>query len=239
MPIDRPSGGQDAPGDSPADQPELPRPPEAAPEKRSRWLDLDALSDEALMSAQGYDTSVRQSTPDTMPVTEDDEPAVADPLYRSWYRERGGEHPRAPAPFEIQHAVEVPEYQDGQGAQGRLVDAGSDFVWDGQSGYEGPAKEVGWQRLGLPSAGRWLASHVESHAAALMRERGMEERTLYINRAVCPYDYPDDHPARTFPFTCDNYLERMLPPDAKLTVYGPDGFEKVYRGRTGEGEAQG
>lgn len=61
--------------------------------------------------------------------------------------------------------------------------------------------------------------HVEAHAAAVMRQQGLQEATLYINRVPCP--------GKT---GCEAMLPRMLPEGARLRVVGPKGFEKVYVG---------
>jgi hypothetical protein len=59
--------------------------------------------------------------------------------------------------------------------------------------------------------------HVEGHAAALMREQGITEGTLYINNPeIC--------------VSCMKLLPEMLPPGAKLRVVLPDGTVKEFRG---------
>jgi hypothetical protein len=87
-----------------------------------------------------------------------------------------------------------------------------------QSGYEGPSAELPRPRTGT-GMNHHNVSHVEAHAAATMRLEGLEKATLYLNRAPCPGKVG-----------CDVNLHRMLPPGGKLTIYGPDGFAKVYRG---------
>ncbi len=87
-----------------------------------------------------------------------------------------------------------------------------------QSGYEGPSAELPKPRTGT-GMNNHNVSHVEAHAAATMRLNGLGEGTLYINREPCPGQVG-----------CDANLHRMLPRGGKLTVYGPDGFAKVYRG---------
>ena len=52
-----------------------------------------------------------------------------------------------------------------------------------------------------------------------MRQQGVDEATLYINRIPCP--------GRA---GCDAMLPRMLPAGAHLKVIGPDGFVKTYVG---------
>jgi len=56
---------------------------------------------------------------------------------------------------------------------------------------------------------------VEAHAAAVMRNRGLTEATLYINNTPCDG-----------PYGCDALLPHMLPPGATLSVHilGPTGW---------------
>ena len=72
---------------------------------------------------------------------------------------------------------------------------------------------------GTPGINGNIKSHVEAHAAAIMREQGLSEATLYINRVPCPGK-----------IGCDAMLPRMLPEGARLRVIGPDGFERIYFG---------
>jgi hypothetical protein len=58
-----------------------------------------------------------------------------------------------------------------------------------------------------------------AHAAAVVRQQGLDEATLYINRVPCPGVRG-----------CDAMLPRMLPRGARLHVYGPNGFRKTYTG---------
>lgn len=85
------------------------------------------------------------------------------------------------------------------------------------SGYRGPSASM---PRGTPGMNNRIKSHVEAHAAAVMRRDGLDEATLAINRTPCP--------GRT---GCDAMLPRMLPPGAQLHVYGPDGVRKTYTGR--------
>ena len=64
-----------------------------------------------------------------------------------------------------------------------------------------------------------IKSHVEAHTAAVMRQEGLAEATLYINRVPCP--------GKT---GCDAMLSRMLPEGSRLRVIGPDGFDEVFIG---------
>ena len=82
-----------------------------------------------------------------------------------------------------------------------------------QSGYDGPAASM----RGNPGFDRWTLSHVEGHAAALMRQWGIMNATLEINN----------------PIICENcrtLLPKMLPPGATLRVIFPDGSIKDFEG---------
>jgi hypothetical protein len=75
-----------------------------------------------------------------------------------------------------------------------------------QSGYEGPADDMPPESSGFDGL---TLSHVEGHAAALMRQNGIMEATLYINNPkICG--------------SCMRLLSRMLPPGAILNVVLPD-----------------
>lgn len=63
----------------------------------------------------------------------------------------------------------------------------------------------------------WTLSHVEGHAAALMRQRGITEGTLEINNPnICD--------------SCTELLPKMLPPGSTLNIVLPDGTVKTFRG---------
>jgi nucleic acid/nucleotide deaminase of polymorphic system toxin len=52
-----------------------------------------------------------------------------------------------------------------------------------------------------------------------MRRGELKEATLYMNQVPC-----------TKLRGCDAMLPRMLPEGSELTVHGPGGFVKVYKG---------
>ena len=64
-----------------------------------------------------------------------------------------------------------------------------------------------------------IKSHVEAHAAAIMREQGLKNATLYINQAPC-----------AGATGCGSMLSKMLPEGARLRVFGPNGYEQVFVG---------
>ncbi|WP_020576961.1 DddA-like double-stranded DNA deaminase toxin [Actinopolymorpha alba] len=143
-----------------------------------------------------------------------------------------------PAPYSAEIAERLPEALEGKGtkAHGLLADGKGALIWDQPkpSGYEGPASEVGWRNLRLPRSELMVISHVEAHAAAQMRQENRQECTLYINRAVCPFDRDTPENAEKYKPSRHVLLPHMLPPGAKLTIYGPGGFQQVYRGLENE-----
>jgi hypothetical protein len=130
------------------------------------------------------------------------------------------------APFDPKVAGKVPAYGGkGEKTTGILVLSNGWELPPQDSGYDGPALRLPKPRPGMD---RTLVAHVEAHAVASMREHGMKSATLYINRVPC--DFP--HPGNGRPWGCANALERMLKPDETLTVYGPNGYARVFRGRS-------
>ena len=83
-----------------------------------------------------------------------------------------------------------------------------------ESGYKGPSSNM---PKGTPGMNWRIKSHVEAHAASIMRNKGVSEATLYINRIPCP--------GKT---GCEAMIPRMLPTGSKLTVIGPEGYIKTY-----------
>jgi hypothetical protein len=122
------------------------------------------------------------------------------------------------APFRQDVADRVPPYgQHGDKTSGvaDLHDGGG--VQPVQhSGYGSPSADLPKPRRGMNGNN---VSHVEAHTAARMHQTGARDATLYINREPCP--------GRN---GCARLLERMLPPGAKLTVYGPNGYARVFYG---------
>nr|WP_230416920.1 DddA-like double-stranded DNA deaminase toxin [Micromonospora tarapacensis] len=101
---------------------------------------------------------------------------------------------------------------------GVLTTTGGEKISDVYSGKEGPGKGGPGLR---PPFKHYVSAldHAEGHAAAAMRTRRMTEATLYLNNTPCQD-----------PMGCDRVLPYVLPKDAKLTVYGPNGYVNVYRG---------
>lgn len=111
----------------------------------------------------------------------------------------------------------IPQYSGGK-VEGVLVRA------DGVetpliSGYNGPSRGV----RGIPRMNGNIKSHVEAHAAVIMRREGLSEATLWINKAPCVTNDPRS-------LGCHAALPYMLPEGSKLRVIGPDGFDHTYEG---------
>ncbi len=87
------------------------------------------------------------------------------------------------------------------------------------SGIEGPSQGT----TGIPGMHNRIKTHVEAHAAALMRRLRIPEATLFINRVPCPTKDPRSP-------GCYENLPKMLPEDSRLRVVGPDGFDEIFVG---------
>lgn len=123
-----------------------------------------------------------------------------------------------PAPFRAEVAELVPSY----GTRGRKATGAADLgrevaMYD--SGGQGPALELSKPRRGMHGN---VVTHAEAHTAAKMRQDDVRDATLYINRAPCvPLKGKG----------CEYLLPFMLRPGDKLTLYGPDGYMRVFAGR--------
>ena len=83
-----------------------------------------------------------------------------------------------------------------------------------ESGYDGPAANMPPESSGFDLITK---SHVEGHAAAIMRDQELMQGTLYINNPdICD--------------TCTKLLPKMLPPGATLDVVLPSGKVVKFRG---------
>jgi len=231
VPTDQPSIG-DEPGEAKAGK--AGRPDRFIP-------DLDSMSTAALESAFGSDRPPSKA-PSEMPVNEDGKPAVESAGYRAWYRDHGADNGDAPAPADRTPMREMERRGADPPVAGVLTREAdrvleeAERVWEGLSGREGPAERVGWEDLRLPNGKLRAQTHVEAHAAGAMHEQQLDEAVLYLSRLPCPYDrLPAGADRAAYWASCDTLLPRMLPAGSKLTVYGPEGWWKVYRGTT-EGE---
>ena len=107
----------------------------------------------------------------------------------------------------------VPAYAGGK-TRG-VLDTGSELV-PLISGKAGPASSL---PMGTRGFNGLTKTHVEGHAAAIMRQRGLIDATLYLNQRPC-----------NVVNGCFNMLPRMLPPGARLRVIAPDGFDRAFVG---------
>lgn|GEM_PF-1384376 len=83
-----------------------------------------------------------------------------------------------------------------------------------KSGRDGPAASM---PKGSPGFNAITSTHVEGHAAAFMRQNGIQEATVYINNPkIC--------------LPCRQNLAHMLPPNSKLTVVLPDESSETFLG---------
>jgi SCP1.201-like deaminase len=123
-----------------------------------------------------------------------------------------------PAPFDPEVAKRVPVYGTRGSKTTGAVFLGSMVVMF-DSGEDGPALRLPKPRRGMHGN---VVTHVEAHTAAVMRLEGVHEAVLYINRLPCV-------PKRGK--GCEYLLPFMLAPGDKLTVYGPDGYMRVFTGR--------
>jgi SCP1.201-like deaminase len=88
------------------------------------------------------------------------------------------------------------------------------FTQELQSGYDGPASSM---PQGSPGFDRYTMTHVEGHAAALMRRDRITDGTLYINNPeIC--------------YSCNRLLPKMLPPGSTLRIVLPDGTVESFEG---------
>ncbi len=109
-------------------------------------------------------------------------------------------------------APKLPAFQTGGKTSGVLQVGEADIPL--VSGKPGPAASLPRPAPGFNAI---TSTHVEGHAAALMRQEGMTPATLYINKAkIC--------------VPCCQNLEHMLPPGSKLTIVLPSGETATYIG---------
>lgn len=111
----------------------------------------------------------------------------------------------------------VPEYVSGGKTAGVLSTSVGDI--DLLSGQIGPA--ANFSKGMIPGRNGAIMWHVESHAAAAMRDLGLDEATLFINRLPCG-------PAQGWNMGCQFMLDRMVPVGSRLRVIGPGGYDETF-----------
>ena len=107
----------------------------------------------------------------------------------------------------------LPVFKPGGQTSGIFVSGGNETPL--VSGYGGPAANI---PRGTPGFNPITRAHVEGQAAAIMRQQGLDEATLYINNPPCGGVQG-----------CDYLLPRMLPEGSQLRIVAP-GFEQTYFG---------
>lgn len=150
--------------------------------------------------------------------------------WRAKEYQRHGLPPNERAPeFSADKAKTVPDYRDGERTRARLDIHGGPDVHLG-SGHGGGEIMRRFKELHdgrLPREQGFVPfnyHHVEAQAAAYMRMTDRRDGSLYVNQKPCTRR----------PHGCDRMLPHMLPTGARLTVFGPDGYMKVYRGNGDE-----
>ena len=108
----------------------------------------------------------------------------------------------------------LPPFRKGEKTLGRFYGPDGRAV-DLRSGVPGPAKTMPKGTSGFDIVTR---THVEGHAAAIIRQQGLREATVVINNPkIC--------------VSCEKLLPRMLPSGSRLRVILPDGSSRVFVGR--------
>ena len=134
---------------------------------------------------------------------------------------RPGHIPANAAPFRPELAGQVPPHgQLGPKTTG-VIDLGGERVISQVSG-QGPGTVTPPGGMG-----NVLNSHVEAHTLARMREAGVKEATLYINKPPCSFVSGGS----SRPDGCMVMLEKALRAGEKITVYYPPGQVKVFVGK--------
>jgi len=87
------------------------------------------------------------------------------------------------------------------------------------SGIRGPSQGT----MGIPGMHNRIKTHVEAHAAVVLRREGLLEATLYINRVPCSTQDPRSP-------GCSENLPKMLPEAARLRIIGPEDFDVTFIG---------
>lgn len=135
--------------------------------------------------------------------------------------------------FSADSARSVPDHREGERTRGRLDVRGRPEIeldlGSGDSEIMKRFKERNGGRLPAEQGySQYNHRHVEAQAAAYLRMNGRREASLYVNQPPC---------ARK-PDGCVAMLPHMLPPGSRLTVFGPDGYLKIYRGKADERPGQ-
>jgi hypothetical protein len=119
-------------------------------------------------------------------------------------------------------------WKDADGKEHQLVSGQRSSDGQGDDPYYQQVKDfMREHRIGRQDADPMVASHVEAKFALFMRERGLTQETIVVNKVPCDGD-----------FGCDTLLNRFLPAGATLTVFGPGKFKTTYRNPQKNGSPQ-
>ncbi|GAA4536903.1 DddA-like double-stranded DNA deaminase toxin [Amycolatopsis samaneae] len=133
----------------------------------------------------------------------------------------GGKKPEPDDPVEKARR-ELPERGTGRGVKttGRWFAPGktTSAVTSGRDAWTDRVNEV-VREAGCPYVPLTASADVELKIAAEMRDTGITDATVVLNNAPC-----------TGLTSCDSLLGVVLPAGSTLTVHGPGGFKKVYKG---------
>ena len=112
---------------------------------------------------------------------------------------------RTPKRVDPRPVPSLPKFVEGGKTSGVLRVGDSDVPL--LSGKAGPGGTLPKPAPGFKAT---TSTHVEGHAAAMMRQQGIQEATLYINNSkIC--------------LLCRQNIEHMLPSGSKLSIVLPDG----------------
>jgi hypothetical protein len=142
---------------------------------------------------------------------------------RPWYRGHLHRDTRSDLwdTFRVKIAARVPDRrpddkQDRNGGRTRgILDLGDLGTMPLISKKDGPADGVD-----MPGKTKYISHHVETHAAAVMRDTGAARAVLYVNKLVCEGRW----------YSCFEALPDMLPEGARLMIYSPRGKKREYIG---------
>ena len=127
-----------------------------------------------------------------------------------------------PRDLDVRRLELLPEWKKGDKTRGyRLGAPPGSRLFSGNDEYQQKARELIRERRLGPAPWHSLAidSHVEVKFAIMMREHNLTNETIVINKIPCGP-----------PEGCQDYLEDLLPPGARLTVIAPK-YKHTFIGR--------
>ena len=119
---------------------------------------------------------------------------------------------RTPKRVDPHPVPSLPKFVEGGKTSGVILLGDSDVpLLSGEAGPGGTLPKP------APGFNAITSTHFEGHPAAMMRQQGIKEGTLYINNSK-------------FCLPCRQYIELILPSGSKLTIVLPDGTTVTYLG---------